>query len=167
MTLEVQFKIKSNPLYIKFLHENSHWYKILNRDPDMFNNFVEEVKTNYKLRTSDKINKALSELKLSGIRVDNTLEFYREILKESKPYKSYISFPDGHGNLAIIFSRIRPDKTLQFLALPSQSYESYLHIDSLRLPVRHLLHISSVFQLYVFPVPTLKDVLLPAKEYHK
>ena len=63
-----------------------------------------------------KINKALSELKLSGIRVDNTLEFYREILKESKPYKSYISFPDGHGNLAIIFSRIRPDKTLQFLA---------------------------------------------------
>lgn len=63
-----------------------------------------------------KINKALSELKLSGIRVDNTKEFYREILKESKPYKSYISFPDGHGNLAIIFTRIRENKTLQFLA---------------------------------------------------
>lgn len=64
-----------------------------------------------------KINKALSELKLSGIRVDNTVEFYTEILKESKPYKSYISFPDGHGNLAIIFSRIRANKTLQFLAI--------------------------------------------------
>lgn len=64
-----------------------------------------------------KINKALSALKLSGIRVDNTVEFYKEILKESKPYKSYVSFPDGHGNLAIIFSRIRPNKTLQFLAL--------------------------------------------------
>ncbi|MBE7711947.1 MAG: hypothetical protein E7Z92_07420 [Cyanobacteria bacterium SIG31] len=64
-----------------------------------------------------KINKALSELKLSGIRVDNTLEFYKGILKESKPFKSYISFPDGHGNLAIIFSRIRPNKTLQFLAI--------------------------------------------------
>lgn len=64
-----------------------------------------------------KINKALSSLKLAGIRVDNTVEFYKEILKESKPYKSYVSFPDGHGNIAIIFSRIRPNKTLQFLAL--------------------------------------------------
>ena len=64
-----------------------------------------------------KLNKAVSELKLSGVRVDNTVEFYKEILKETKPYKSYISFPDGHGNLAIIFSRIRANKTLQFLAV--------------------------------------------------
>ena len=64
-----------------------------------------------------KINKAISELKIAGVRVDNTIEFYKEILKESKPYKSYISFPDGHGNLAIIFSRIRADKSLQFLAV--------------------------------------------------
>lgn len=64
-----------------------------------------------------KISKALSELKLAGIRVDNTIDFYKEILQESKPYKSYISFPDGHGNLAIIFSRKRANKTLQFLAV--------------------------------------------------
>ena len=64
-----------------------------------------------------RINKALSELKISGVRVDNTIEFYKDILKESKPFKSYISFPDGHGNLAIIFSRIRQNKTLQFLAM--------------------------------------------------
>ena len=65
-----------------------------------------------------KIKKALSELKISGVRIDNTIEFYKEILKESKPYKSYISFPDGLGNLAIIFSRKRDEnKTLQFLAI--------------------------------------------------
>ena len=64
-----------------------------------------------------KINKALSALKLSGIRVDNTEEFYKNILKESKPYKCYVSFPDGHGNLAIIFSRKRGNKSLQFLAV--------------------------------------------------
>ena len=64
-----------------------------------------------------KINKALSELKMAGIRVDNTEEFYRNILKESKPYKVYVSYPDGHGNLAIIFSRIRANRTLQFLAV--------------------------------------------------
>lgn len=63
------------------------------------------------------INKAMSELKISGVRVDKTEEFYRDILKESKPYKSYISFPDGHGNMAIIFSRVRKNHTLQFLAV--------------------------------------------------
>ncbi len=68
-------------------------------------------------KEDSKINKAISELKLSGIRVDNTIEFYKEILKESKPHKSYISFPDGHGNMAIIFSRIRANKSLQFLAV--------------------------------------------------
>ena len=70
-----------------------------------------------KYTNSTSINKAISELKLSGIRVDNTVDFYKEILKESKPYKSYISFPDGHGNMALIFSRIRANKTLQFLAV--------------------------------------------------
>lgn len=64
MTLDVQFKLKSNPLYIRYLHENSYWYKILNRNPDMFNEFVNEVKTNYKLRPTDKINKALSTFEM-------------------------------------------------------------------------------------------------------
>ncbi len=64
-----------------------------------------------------RINKALSELKMSGIRVDKTDEFYRDILKESKPYKTYVSFPDGHGNMAIIFSRKRENGSLQFLAI--------------------------------------------------
>lgn len=64
-----------------------------------------------------RLNKALSELKMSGIRVDKTEEFYKNILKESKPYKIYVSFPDGHGNMAIIFSRIRANRSLQFLAI--------------------------------------------------
>lgn len=64
MTLDLQFKLRSNPLFIKYLHENSHWYKILNRDPDMFNTFVEEMKTTYKLRPSDKLNQALSTFEM-------------------------------------------------------------------------------------------------------
>lgn len=63
------------------------------------------------------INKGLSTLKLAGVRVDNTIEFYKEILKASKPYRSYISYPDGHGNNAVVFSRKRPDETLQFVAM--------------------------------------------------
>ncbi len=60
MTLDTQFKLKSNPLFIRYLHENSYWYKILNRNPDKINDFIEEVRINYRLRPSDKIDKALS-----------------------------------------------------------------------------------------------------------
>ena len=58
MNLETQFKIRSNLMYVQYLHENSEWYKILNRDPSMFKVFEENVKRDYKLRTSDKIIKA-------------------------------------------------------------------------------------------------------------
>lgn len=64
MTLDTQFKIKSNKLYINYLHENSYWYKILNRDPNKFIDFVNELKVNYKLRPADKINKALETFEM-------------------------------------------------------------------------------------------------------
>lgn len=64
MTLETQFKLKSNPLYLEYLHSNSYWYKILNRDPLKFKDFVNEVKINYKLRPSDKINKVIGTFEL-------------------------------------------------------------------------------------------------------
>lgn len=59
MSIEIQFKIKSNPLYLEYLHHHSYWYKILNRNPDKFNEFVEEVKNTYHLKPADKIKKAL------------------------------------------------------------------------------------------------------------
>lgn len=76
-------------------------------------NALDYASDNFKSR----INKALSELKMAGVRIDKSEEFYKNILKESRPYKTYISFPDGHGNLAIIFSRKRENETLQFLAI--------------------------------------------------
>lgn len=57
MTIDVQMKLKSNPLYIKYLREHSYWYKILNRYPRSINNFIEEVKKEYKLRSIDKLSK--------------------------------------------------------------------------------------------------------------
>ncbi len=64
MNLDVQFKLRSNPLYIEYLHNNSYWYKILIRNPNMINNFIEEVKTNLGLRTTDKISNALSKFEM-------------------------------------------------------------------------------------------------------
>ena len=49
---------------MKYLHEHSYWYKILNRNPSMFSSFEEKVKEDYKLRTSDKISKMLSTIEM-------------------------------------------------------------------------------------------------------
>lgn len=64
MTLENQFRIKNNPNYIRYLRSNSYWYKILNRNPSMINNFEEEVKEKYKLRKIDRIGKTLDTMEL-------------------------------------------------------------------------------------------------------
>ena len=62
MTLEIQFKIKNNPYYLYYLRKNSNWYKILNRNPEMFGQFEEEAKEKYKLRPSDRISQALDTI---------------------------------------------------------------------------------------------------------
>ncbi len=59
MSIENQIKLKSNVNYIKFLRENSHWYKYLNRSNQYFKDFENEVKTTYKLRPADKISQAI------------------------------------------------------------------------------------------------------------
>ncbi len=64
MSIDIQFKLKSNPNYIKYLRENSRWYKILLRDPNSFNDFADEVKVNYHLRPIDKINQVFKFFEL-------------------------------------------------------------------------------------------------------
>lgn len=64
MNLDTQFKLKNNPLYIKYLRENSHWYKMLNREPNSFKLFEEELKVNYKLRPSDRLSQALDYIEM-------------------------------------------------------------------------------------------------------
>jgi hypothetical protein len=64
MTLDIQFKLKSNPNYIKYIRENSNWYKILTRHPEKFNLFEEEVKDKYHLRVSDRISNTLEMIEM-------------------------------------------------------------------------------------------------------
>lgn len=71
MNLELQFKIKNNPNYLRYLRENSYWYKLLNRNPNLFKKFEDEVKKEYHLRTSDKISKAFSTIELISNVVSN------------------------------------------------------------------------------------------------
>lgn len=64
MTLEIQFKLKKNPVYLEYLHENSYLYKYLNRDPSYFKKFEDEVREKMKLRASDKIEKMMETISL-------------------------------------------------------------------------------------------------------
>ena len=69
------------------------------------------------------VKKNINILKLSGIRVDNSLEFYKELLSESVPYRSCATYPDGHGNQALIFSRKNlKTKKVQFVAIVINDY---------------------------------------------
>ena len=69
------------------------------------------------------IKKNLSILKLAGIREDNSHEFYKNLLKNSKPYKFCITYPDGHGNQAVIISRINKSGKIQFVAVVIDDYK--------------------------------------------
>lgn len=62
------------------------------------------------------IKRNISKLKISGVREENAVDFYKSILS-SKPYASYTSYPDGHGNQAVIFSRERENDLIQMVAL--------------------------------------------------
>lgn len=62
MILKLQFMIKNNPNYVKYLHEHSEWYKILNRNPNAFSLFEEKMKEDYKLRPSDKFERIISTI---------------------------------------------------------------------------------------------------------
>ena len=44
MRIDIQFKIKNDPMLKKFLRENSYWYKNLNRNPDMINIMIDKMK---------------------------------------------------------------------------------------------------------------------------
>ncbi len=57
MNLNLQYRIKSNPNYIRFLRENSLWYKYLNRSPNYFAQFENEMKVKYKLTSKDKLDR--------------------------------------------------------------------------------------------------------------
>ena len=62
MRLDVQFKIKNNPYLTRYIHENSYWYKYLNRDSNSFIDFEEEMKEKYKLRKTDRFEDMLNNL---------------------------------------------------------------------------------------------------------
>lgn len=62
MPLEIQIKLNENLMYKQYLRTHSRWYKILIRNPNLFKQFIEEMKAEYKLRPIDKVNKTVDAL---------------------------------------------------------------------------------------------------------
>ena len=62
MSLELQFKIKNNPNYLRYLRTHSYWYKELNRNPANFSLFEEKMKEVYQLRPTDKFSKIVDTI---------------------------------------------------------------------------------------------------------
>ena len=62
MNLILQYKIKQNPNYQKFLRENSNWYRYLNRSPYYLTEFEKEMKVTYKMTTKDKLDRLSNNL---------------------------------------------------------------------------------------------------------
>ena len=70
MTIETQLKISSDPMLTRFIREYPIWYKRLNRNPDLFNNMIQDMKEKYKLTTSDRINTALNSISMLQSLID-------------------------------------------------------------------------------------------------
>jgi hypothetical protein len=66
-------KLRTNPLYINYLRENNIWYKRLIRNPKDFKIFVEEMKSKYKLRPSDRLEKVVDTLGIVSNLINNMI----------------------------------------------------------------------------------------------
>ena len=64
MSLELQYRINSDPRLKQFLRENSYWYKYLNRSNTYLKPFISDMKDKYKLKTTDKINKLTNTISM-------------------------------------------------------------------------------------------------------
>ena len=73
MRLDIWMKINQDSRQKQFLRENSYWYKYLNRTNYYYKQFIDDMKQKYKLTTTDKLNKMVSNI--------NMISSFLEVLK--------------------------------------------------------------------------------------
>ena len=73
METNIKILLDSNIIYKKYLRSNSYWYKILNRNPELIDKYIKEVKEAYKLTTTDKINNVIDKIDMVS-KIINTLK---------------------------------------------------------------------------------------------
>lgn len=73
MTVELQLKINADQRLKSFIRRYPNWYKLLNRNPLLYNEFVKAMKETFKITTTDKLNKTLNSISM--------LQTFIEVLK--------------------------------------------------------------------------------------
>ena len=73
MQVATLLKIKSNPNLYRYLRENSYWYKYLNRSPLSLKEMEEEMKEQYRLRPTDRLENVSNTIKM----IESFLEVMR------------------------------------------------------------------------------------------
>jgi len=66
----LQEKLKNDKKFKKYLDENSGYIKYLNRDPELYKQFMKEMKTVYKETTTDKLNDAINTIDIVSSIID-------------------------------------------------------------------------------------------------
>ena len=64
MNLDILYKIRQDKNMYMYLKYHSYWYKILKRDPTMVKIMEKEMKKEFKLTTSDKMNDIYKKMEL-------------------------------------------------------------------------------------------------------
>ena len=62
MNVFVQQKLNEDKKMADLLKQNSYWYKKLNRKEESYKEFVNDMKTKYNLRVTDKISGAIDNI---------------------------------------------------------------------------------------------------------
>ena len=70
MNLDLQYKIKQDPIQLQFLREYSYWYKYLNRSDMYYKDFLSDMKEKYKLTGIDKLNKMIDSINMFSTFLD-------------------------------------------------------------------------------------------------
>lgn len=73
MRYDVRMKLYSDPNNIKYIRENSYWYKKLNRG-EPIEKMIEEMKEKYSIRLKDKVDKIGTGLDLINAFMNVTKE---------------------------------------------------------------------------------------------
>ena len=70
MKLDIMMKINTDINQKRYLREHSYWYKYLNRSSSYYEDFIKNMKKDYKLTTIDKINKVTDSINMLKMVVD-------------------------------------------------------------------------------------------------
>lgn len=70
MNLNLQYRINQDPRLKQFLRENSYWYKYLNRNELYYKEFIDDMKVQYKLKPTDRINKMIDNMNMISSFLD-------------------------------------------------------------------------------------------------